>query len=325
MKNPVDISVLIPIYNEEKVLPYLYERLVGILEPQKLSYEIIFVNDGSEDNSLEMMKEYNKINPRAKILSFSRNFGHQTAVTAGLNFSKGKAVMIIDGDLQDPPEIIPQFIEKWKKGYEIVYGIRKKRKEGIIKRSFYKFYYRLLRLVSKIEIPVDSGDCSLMDRKVVTILNSMPERNRFIRGLRSWVGFKQIGLEYERDKRYAGETKYPFLKLLKLGLDGIISFSEIPLKISIVLGIVISSISIIYSLYIAFNRIFNPENQIPGWTTIVVGVAFLGGIQLLVMGFLGEYIIRIFDEVKRRPLYILNSAIGFEDEDVEGVSDNPSI
>jgi dolichol-phosphate mannosyltransferase len=189
----------------------------------------------------------------------------------------------------------------------------------------YRLYYRLLKMLSKTDIPLDSGDCCLMDRRVADLLNTMPERNRFIRGLRSWVGFKQFGLKYERDRRYAGKAKYTFFKLLRLGVDGIVSFSEVPLKISTFVGFLVSILSIVYSLYLVINRIWHPENQIPGWTSIVAGVTFLSGIQLIVMGFLGEYIIRIFDEVKRRPHYILNGTIGFEGDDAEGVDSNSGL
>jgi dolichol-phosphate mannosyltransferase len=320
----LNLSVIVPIYNEEKVLPLLKDRLIAVLEKLKLSYEVIFVDDCSQDNSPKLLREFNAKNSKVKILSFSRNFGHQTAITAGLNFSSGKAVMVIDGDLQDPPEIIPAFLEKWKDGFEVVYGIRKTRDDNIIKKNFCNMYYRLLKMLSSTDIALDSGDCCLMDRRVADILNEMPERNRFIRGLRRWVGFRQTGVEYDRDKRYAGKSKYTFFKLLKLALDGIISFSDIPLKISVFLGFFISIASLLYSFYIVWNRIFNPTNQIPGWTSIITGITFLGGIQLMVMGFLGEYIVRIFDEVKCRPQYIVNRAVGFTDKDAEGLSNNSS-
>lgn len=319
----LNFSVVIPIYNEETILPFLKDRLVSVLEQLKLSYEVIFVDDCSQDNSLYLLREFNNQNPALKALSFTRNFGHQTAITAGLNFSSGKAVMVIDGDLQDPPEIIPEFIEKWKQGFEVVYGVRKKRKDSIIKKAFCNLYYRSLKILSDTDIALDSGDCCLMDKKVVDILNKMPERNRFIRGLRRWVGFKQAAVEYERDKRHAGKPKYTPLKLIKLGLDGIFSFSKVPLKISVFLGFFISFASLLYVFWLIWNRIFNPANQVPGWTSIIVSINFLGGIQLMVMGFLGEYILRIFDEVKARPLYILNSAIGFNIKDAQGIGCNP--
>lgn len=320
----IELSLVVPVYNEEEVLPYLYKRIITTLKNLDVSYELIFVDDSSTDKSLLLLKKFHQLNPRVKILSFSRNFGHQIAITAGFNFSRGKAVMVIDADLQDPPEIIPGFIQKWKEGYEVVYGIRKGRKEGFLLRSLYWIYYRLLKKMSKVAIPVDSGDCALLDRKVVDLLNRMPERNRFIRGLRSWVGFKHTGIEYERGKRFAGRPKYSFSKLLKLGIDGIISFSDVPLRVSIFIGFIISFISIIYSFYIITYVLFHPEARIPGWATIVVAITFLSGIQLMVMGFLGEYILRIFDEIKGRPLYILRETIGFN-KNAPSLSNNPCL
>jgi len=312
MDNLIDLSVVVPIYNEEGLLESLRQRILAVLDNCGLIFELILVNDGSQDSSFEKIVQMHKSDSRIKVLSFSRNFGHQVAITAGLNYSKGRAVIVMDGDLQDPPEVIPDMIKVWKNGYEVVYGVRAKRRENFIKQALYKAYYLILRRLSNIDIPLDSGDFCLMDRKVVDLLNSIPERNRFIRGLRRWVGFKQVGLNYERDKRFSGKPKYTFFKLIKLGFDGIISFSGIPLKTALVTGFFISISSLIYSFYIVINRFLHTQNQIPGWTSIVVGVTFLGGIQLMVMGLLGEYIIRIYEEVKRRPMYILNAAMGFE-------------
>ena len=321
----IDLSVIIPVYNEASLLNVLYERTTVVLKKIGLEYEIIFIDDGSTDNSLQILSGFHNINPKVKALSFSRNFGHQIAITAGLEYSRGRAAIVMDGDLQDPPEVIEAFVENWRKGYEVVYGIRTNRKEPMLKKALYKAYYKLLSRLANVGIPLDSGDFCLMDNKVVRLLNSFPERNRFVRGLRSWVGFKQAGLKYERDRRYAGKPKYTLFKLIKLGLDGIISFSGIPLKAAFVCGFFTSLFSLIYSFYIIINRIVNTANQIPGWTSIVVWVTFLGGIQLMVMGLLGEYISRIFDEVKRRPTYILSAAIGFPEENAKGLSNNPSI
>lgn len=326
--NPMDtkqvgLSIIVPLFNEEEVLSFLYERLINALKGLPGPYEIIFVDDGSSDKTLSILKEFSRINKNIKLLSFSRNFGHQIAITAGLNFSSGKAVIVIDGDLQDPPEIIAKFIEKWEEGYKVVYGVRTKRKEGIFKVAIYSCYYRILQKLANIDMPLDSGDFCLMDRSVVDLLNKIPERNRFVRGIRCWVGFKQIGLEYERGPRYKGKCKYTIFKLLQLGLNGIISFSGVPLKASIFAGSFVSLFSIIYSLTIVINRLFYPQQQIPGWTSIVVAVTFLGGIQLVALGIIGEYILRIFDEVKRRPLYILETVIGFESEDAKNISYNP--
>lgn len=306
----IELSVVIPVFNEQDVLRQLYERVSKVLAGLTDSYEVLFVNDGSTDYSLAMLKEFSDKDKRVKALSFSRNFGHQIAISAGLNFSSGRCVVVMDGDLQDPPELLKIFIEKWKAGNHVVYAVRKKRKEGVLKRMMYKVYYRLLCKVSGIEIPLDAGDFCLMDRTVVDILNSLPERNRFVRGLRSWVGFKQVGVEYDRDARYAGKPKYTFSKLLHLGIDGLISFSYLPLKVAIYLGLTISLLSIGYAFYIAMCRIAFGTTVV-GWTSIIVGISFLSGIQLIVLGVIGEYIARIFEEVKHRPLYVLSERIGF--------------
>lgn len=305
------ISIIIPIYNEQEVIGELYGRLKKVLSVFN-DHEVIFVNDHSRDNSLALLKNIHQEDKRYKIISFSRNFGHQVAVSAGLKFSTGDAVVVMDGDLQDPPELIPEFLKKWQEGHEVVYAVRKKRKEALLLRIAYKIYYRILKQVAKINIPLDSGDFCLMDKRVVDLLNSLPERTRFVRGLRSWVGFRQVGMEYERDKRFAGKTKYNFTHLLKLATDGVISFSDLPLKIATFIGFTISSLSLLYGIYIALNRIFRPENQIPGWSSLVVGITLLGGIQLTVLGFIGEYLIRIFEEVKGRPLYIIDEAFGYD-------------
>lgn len=305
----MSISIVIPIYNEESVIEHLYNRLNNVLQP--FDYEVIFVDDSSKDLTLSKLKEINKKDNRYKIISLSRNFGHQIAISAGLKFCKGDAIIIMDGDLQDPPEIIHKFIEKWKKGYIIVYATRIKRKEILFLRILYKLFYKILKSVSKIDIPLDAGDFCLLDKKIVTLMNNMPEKNRFLRGLRSWIGFKQIGIEYEREKRFTGKTKYTLKKLLKLALDGIFSFSEIPLKITTIMGFMVSIGSIFYAVYIIFHKIFYTDIQISGWSSLIVSITFLSGIQLIVMGILGEYISRIFDEVKRRPLFIIDELVGF--------------
>lgn len=303
-------SVIIPIYNEQEVIPELYGRLKNVLVGLE-DYEVIFVNDHSRDNSLRLLKDIHGQDNRYKVISFSRNFGHQIAVSAGLKFADGDTAIVMDGDLQDPPELIPEFLKKWQEGYEVVYAVRKKRKESFLLRIAYKIYYRILKKVAKINIPLDSGDFCLMDKRVVNLLNALPEKTRFVRGLRSWIGFRQIGLEYERDKRFAGKTKYNFTRLLKLATDGVISFSDAPLKIATILGFIISLLSISYGIYIFIDVIFHFDRRIPGWSSVVVAITFLGGIELIVLGFIGEYLMRIFEEVKGRPLYIIDEVIGF--------------
>lgn len=299
------ISLVFPVYNEEQVLPALFERvesLSRLLAGYEL--EIIFINDGSHDGSLQLMQRFQARYPRCKILDFSRNFGHQVAITAGMDFATGDAIMVLDADLQDPPEILPQFLAKWEEGYQVVYAIRKTRQEHFFKRMTYRAFYRILQKISDIPIPLDSGDFCLMDRTVVNAINSIQERTRFVRGLRSWVGFKQIGLEYNRDKRHSGEVKYTFPKLMKLALNGIFSLSYFPLQIAGYSGFVVSIISFLGILVYLYKKlVIGGEPQ--GFPTLVILVLFLGGLQLISLGVIGEYIGRIYDEVKRRPTYII--------------------
>jgi polyisoprenyl-phosphate glycosyltransferase len=305
-------SIVLPIYNEEESLEELYTRVCRVMAGIGETYEIVFVNDGSKDNSLEILKGLNERDSKVKIVNFSRNFGHQIAVSAGIDYAIGNTVVVMDADLQDPPEILPKFIDKLKEGYDVVYAVRKKRPEGFIKRFAYTSFYRILGKISHINMPLDSGDFCVMDRRIVGLLKSMPERNRFVRGIRSWVGFRQIGLEYERDGRYAGKSKYTISKLLKLAFDGFISFSYLPLQLASYLGFVISSISflgaLIYLSLKLFTHIYFPR----GFPTTLIIILFLGGIQLMTIGIIGEYIGRVYDEVKQRPLYIVEDLIGFD-------------
>ncbi len=310
------ISIVIPIYNEEENLQMLYDRLTGAAPAWKDDYEIVLVDDGSHDRSLEMMRAIVAKDDHFKVVKLSRNFGHQAAISAGLKQTKGDAVIIMDGDLQDPPEELPRFLEKWREGFEVVYAIRTKRKEGIFKKVAYKTFYRLLGWVSEIEIPLDSGDFCVMDRKVVdTLLIKMPEQNRFVRGLRAYAGFKQIGVAYERDKRAAGEAKYTFKKLMQLAIDGLLDFSTFPLRIATYLGFLIAIPSFFMGIFFIFHRILNfkilgysPEDT-PGLATLAVGLFFLSGVMLIILGIIGEYLGRIYKEVKRRPFFIVDELI----------------
>ena len=299
------ISLVFPVYNEEQVLPALFERLRNLRQQlNQYELEIIFINDGSHDTSLTLMQEFQARTFHCKILDFSRNFGHQTAITAGIDFATGAAVILLDADLQDPPELLPQFLAQWEEGYQVVYAVRKNRQESVLKRLAYFSFYRILQKISDIPIPLDSGDFCLMDRAVVDVLTSMQERNRFIRGLRSWVGFRQIGLEYDREKRYSGDVKYTFPKLMKLALNGIFSFSYFPLQIASYTGFIVSLVSFLgIVVYLYKKLVVGGEPQ--GFPTLVILVLFLGGIQLISLGVIGEYIGRIYDEVKRRPTYII--------------------
>lgn len=307
-------SLILPVYNEEENIERLYARLVKIMDQLTNDYELIFVNDGSVDQTPHLLAKLHQKNNSVKIINFSRNFGHQTAVTAGLHYARGQYVAILDADLQDPPEILPRFFDKLKSGYDVVYAVRKNRKEGTIKKFMYDLFYRTLRVITDIDIPLDSGDFCAINQKVVRILNSLPERNRFIRGLRRWIGFKQIGLEYERNPRSAGKSKYTLARLFKLAFDGIFSFSYIPLQMMFFLGLlslVISIIGIIRAFYLKF---FTASfERVPGFATTYILLMFIGGLILFAIGVLGEYTRRIYDEVKRRPHYIIESKIGFTD------------
>ncbi len=302
-------SIVIPIFNEEETLPVLQSRLNAALASFDQPFEVILVDDGSTDKSFELMHGIHKKDPRFKIIRFSRNFGHQIAISAGMDYATGDAVVIMDGDLQDPPEILASFIAKWKEGYEVVYAIRTKRKENIFKRAAYAIFYRLLSKISSIEIPLDSGDFCLMDRRVVASIRSLPERKRFVRGLRSWVGFRQVGVAYERDGRYAGAPKYTIAKLFGLAYDGIFSLSTAPLRIAVYIGFAMSLLAMIGGLFVIYEKIVH-QIAIAGWASTIVVVMFLGGIILFTMGIIGEYISRIYEEVKQRPLYIVREMLG---------------
>jgi len=306
-------SVVVPVFNEEENLELLYHRLSKVLENLCQGYEIIFVDDGSTDDSLDIMRKLRKINERVKVISFSRNFGHQIAITAGIDYASGSAVIVMDADLQDPPEDIPQLVEKWREGYDTVYAIRESRKDPILKRAITFVFYRLFQRMSDVDIPVDAGDFRLMSRRVVDVLKTMPERNRYLRGLASWVGFRQARIRYARDRRYTGKSKYTLWKLAKLAFDGITSFSHFPLRLVVHLGLVVSLVGFLYgAIIIILGLVFG--RVVPGWTTLMAAVIFLGGIQLVVVGIIGEYIGRIYVEVQQRPLYLIKQKIGFSKE-----------
>lgn len=305
------ISLVIPMYYEEQVAEECYKRVSKVLQDLKeYNYEIIFVNDGSKDKTLEILEKLAKTDDNVKIISFSRNFGHQAAVTAGLKYVSGDAIIIMDADLQDPPELIPDMIEYWKKGYEVIYGKRKKRDgESTFKLFTAKIFYETLNKLSDVEIPKDTGDFRLVDKKVVDVINLLPEHNKFLRGLFSWVGFKQYAYEYERKERFAGKTKYPLKKMLKLAKDGILGFSAKPLKIVGGLGIISVLISIAILIYAILSFTYSWNNLTSGWTSIMCTMTFLGGVILLSLWMIGEYIARIYDETKERPEYIIDKTI----------------
>jgi dolichol-phosphate mannosyltransferase len=298
------ISVVIPVFNEEDNLPLLYKRLTDVLGNFEPLYELIFVDDGSRDSGVQILEELAEVDPKVIVVQLARNFGHQIAISAGLDFARGDGVIIMDADLQDPPEVLPEFIEKWREGHDIVYAIRTNRKEGWLKRHAYTFFYRILQRIANIQIPLDAGDFCIMDRKVVVILTNMPERNRFIRGIRSWIGLDQVGLAYDRESRYAGEPKFTLSRLIFLALDGLVSFSFLPLRAISILGFVISFISIALAISYAIQKLTSGLNP-PGFATTIVAIFFLAGIQLITLGVIGEYVGRIFEEVKHRPLYVV--------------------
>lgn len=305
-------SIIVPIFNEEGTIPELHRRLSAVINSLDGSTEVIFVNDGSLDNSLALLHAVHRQDPRFKVVSFSRNFGHQIAITAGLDYAEGDAVIIIDADLQDPPEVIPDLIARWKEGYEVVYAIREKRiGETWFKQWTARVFYRLIRRITNVDIPLDAGDFRLMDRQVVETMRGMRELHRFMRGMAAWVGFRQTGVPYVRQARFAGQTHYPFQKMVKLALNAITSFSYFPLQLATYAGFALASISLVFILVVVILRLSGMQ-AFAGQATTLIAVLFLGGVQLLSLGILGEYVGRVYEEVKHRPLYIVADAWGVE-------------
>jgi polyisoprenyl-phosphate glycosyltransferase len=301
-----EISVVIPIYNEALNINLLHNRLAEVMQKMQISYEMIFVNDGSRDNSIELIKELAKQYQEIKYIDLSRNFGHQIAVSAGLDKAEGEKVVIIDADLQDPPELIMDLYAKMKEGYEVVYAKRKRRKgEGFLKLMTAKAFYRILANITTIDIPVDTGDFRLMDRKVVEGLCQMPETHKFLRGQISWIGYRQTFVEYERSERNAGKTGYTYRKMFKFAIDGITAFSNFPIKIVTFIGFFVSFVAFLMILYTFYAKYFTNQDIERGWASIMVGILFLGGVQLISIGILGEYISRINTDVRKRPLYFI--------------------
>ncbi len=303
------ISIVVPVYNEEEGIQAFYGRTKAVLAGlEGLSHEIIFVDDGSHDSSLQRLNAITTCDPHVKIVKLSRNFGHQVAITAGIDLARGGAVVVIDADLQDPPEVMSVFVDKWRGGYDVVYGVREKREgESAMKLWTASLFYRFLKSVVNLDIPVDVGDFRLMSRRVVNQLKEIRERDRFIRGLVSWIGFNQIGVIYHRECRYAGDTKFSYAKMIKFALDGITSFSSMPLRVATILGYGTSLVAFVYACFVLIQKFMGVTVQ--GWATIMMGMLFLGGVQLICLGIIGEYIGRIFNETKGRPLYIVEAVV----------------
>jgi glycosyltransferase involved in cell wall biosynthesis len=307
MANPV-FTVIAPIYNELENLPLLYSRVRDVMEQTGATWEFVLVDDGSKDGSTEVMRKLAAQDERVRPVIFARNFGHQIAVTAGMDYSRGDAVMIIDADLQDPPEVMLELIKKWRGGYQVVYAVRKERVgESAFKLKTASLFYRLINKLTDVKIPLDTGDFRLLDRKVVDVMNRMPEKHRFLRGMGAWVGFKQIGVEYKREARHAGVTKYPLKKMLKLAANAVTSFSYVPLQFATWLGFVAAGLSVLAIPIVIILRLTRVA-QLTGQATTLIIVLFFGGVQLISLGIIGEYIGRIYDEVKGRPLYIVAEA-----------------
>jgi len=309
------VSVVVPVYNESETLHHLLSRLVPALDPlTRGSFEIIFVDDGSTDGSADILDGLHAGETRVKVVHFSRNFGHQAALQAGLDEASGEAVVLMDADLQDPPELLQAFLDHWTAGYDVVYAIRTGRKESLLMRAAYRLFYRSLRAVATVDIPLDAGDFCLLDRRVVDILVSLPERHRLLRGLRSWVGFRHIGIECERNPRYAGTSKYSMYRLIELALAGYVGFSTIPLRLATLVGLSTSLVGFVIAAWAIGTKLLGIPSP-RGWASLLASVMVIGGIQLLVLGVIGEYLSRVYDETRRRPLYIVSSRVGLDTQD----------
>lgn len=308
-----EISVVLPVYNEEGGLQTLYDRLIAVLEPFGRTFELILVNDGSRDGSWAGIMALANRDPRVCGVNLSRNFGHQIAITAGMDLSRGRTVVVMDSDLQDPPELIPELYAKYEEGFDVAYAQRRTRDgETPFKKLTAKLFYRLIRRMTTIDIPVDTGDFRLMSRRVVDDLKTLQEHSRFVRGLVTWVGYNQAPVFYDRKPRYGGETKYPFAKMLRFAIDGITGFSSEPLRFGSHAGLLFAMASLALMLGFTLYKLAGGQGLVPGWTSLIVALLFLGGVQLLAIGILGEYIGRIYEEVKRRPLYLVRDAVNLD-------------
>jgi polyisoprenyl-phosphate glycosyltransferase len=315
------LSVVVPCMNEQEVLRATHQRLVAVLQQWPANFEIVYVDDGSTDSTANVLRELQAQDSRVRVVRFSRNFGHQLAITAGIEHAGGDAVVIIDADLQDPPEVILEFLAKWLDGYDVVYGVRTERDgETPFKRWTAKFFYRFMSRLSDTRIPLDTGDFRLMDRRVVDSLLSMPERDRFVRGMVSWLGFSQIAVPYHRASRAAGSTKFSLFKMVRFALDGIFSFSTLPLRLATWMGFIASALAIVGIFVVLLERFFQVPGLVKGWSSAVIAELFIGGVQLICLGLIGEYVGRIYGESKRRPLYIVRERMGFESRSADAAA-----
>lgn len=315
--NTIELSIVIPLYNEEENIDYLFKRLIAVLDKLQTSYEIICINDGSKDNTLKHLINYHDQNPIIKVINLSRNFGKEIALTAGIDYARGAAIIPIDADLQDPPELIAELVKKWREGYDVVYATRRSRRgETWLKRVTAKAFYRTIGKMSRVPIPSNTGDFRLLDRRVVEAIKKLPERTRFMKGLFAWVGYKQTSIMFDREPRFQGKTTWNYWKLWNFALDGIISFSFLPLKVWSYVGVSISFVSLLYASFLIIRTlIFGID--VPGYASLMVAILFLGGIQLITLGIIGEYLGRVYEEVKGRPLYFVREQYGFDDLDLD--------
>jgi glycosyltransferase involved in cell wall biosynthesis len=303
------LSIVIPVYNEREILPELTRRLSAVMDGLGEPAEVVFVDDGSVDESFEYLDEIHRADSRFKAIRLARNFGHQPAISAGIDHAHGDAVVLMDGDLQDPPELLPQMMERWRAGYHVVYAVKRSRKEGALKRFAFASFYKLLHAFAPIDIPMEAGNFSLMDRRVAEVIRRMPERVRYISGMRAWAGFRQIGIEFDREARFAGRPKMTIRRLINFALDGLFAFSNAPLRLAIYVGVFVAGLSFLGAAYVLYEKLFT-DKAILGWASTIVAITFIGGMVLLTLGVIGEYIGRIYDEVKQRPLYVVKDKLG---------------
>lgn len=302
--NDPELTVVAPVYNESEILDAFYEEVSKVLHDAGISYEILLVDDGSVDDSWAKMSQIRQADERVSLLKLSRNFGHQLAITAGMDYAAGQSVVIMDADLQDPPSVVPRMVERWREGYDVVYGVRTERAgETLFKKATAAMYYRILRTLTRADIPADAGDFRLLSRRAIDTMKRLPERHRYVRGLTAWVGYPQIGVEYERKARAAGETKFSVRKMMRFAADGILSFSSLPLRLATLLGLSVAALCIAYIVYAIYLKLALGVT-LAGWTSLIVAVLFVGSVQLICLGILGSYLSRVYDEVKGRPIYV---------------------